>query len=268
MPKVLPYFRWYPADAETDTIYSSMTDAELGFYHRCLNWAWINGGIPADPAARAKALRHRVDTANKLWKTVGKCFVTCQLDSRFLVNPRQEMEREVASRKSQLAMESAKVGSERRANAQTRAYDSVSVSGSEGVEGGSGGKPDSGEACAEPPKVTVLRPPRWKNDVDFVRFAKAYMNTGAAMIEEDFNMAYDICWKKLDYIQRTERLNALDDHAQEYTADPRFVPKPLKFLQVEWQRPVKPIAINGKGQLPRGVLAEALKEMHAGRAKR
>jgi hypothetical protein len=43
----LPYFRWFPADAETDHNYAALNDAELGLFHRLLNRSWINGGLPS-----------------------------------------------------------------------------------------------------------------------------------------------------------------------------------------------------------------------------
>ncbi len=121
MANKLPYFRWYPADAEVDDNFRAMDDCDIGFYLRCLNHAWINGGIPADPKERARVLRTRLDTANKRWERVGKCFVTSTSMPDQLINLRQETERGLASRKSQQASESAKVGSERRANADIRA---------------------------------------------------------------------------------------------------------------------------------------------------
>ncbi len=34
--KSLPFFCWYPVDAETDENFRAMTYAEVGFYLRCL----------------------------------------------------------------------------------------------------------------------------------------------------------------------------------------------------------------------------------------
>ena len=57
MAKTLPHFKWYPADAETDDFYTTLTNEELGAYHRCMNSSWLNGGIPADHAALATLRR-------------------------------------------------------------------------------------------------------------------------------------------------------------------------------------------------------------------
>lgn len=147
MAKTLPFYKFYPADAEVDANFRSMDDADLGFYWRCLNHAWINGGIPADPKERARVLRTRVDTADKRWERVGKCFVNSTLYPDRLVNPRQESERLLATSKSVKATESIKARYERTTNVPTKepyaraiASDSVSVSGvvssSGGVQGG------------------------------------------------------------------------------------------------------------------------------------
>ncbi len=119
--KELPYFKWYPADAETDQNFRAMDDSDIGFYIRCLNHAWINKGIPADPKERARVLRTRLDTANKRWDRVGKCFVNSSLYPERLINLRQETERSLASQKSQMAAESVKVRYERKSNVAPRA---------------------------------------------------------------------------------------------------------------------------------------------------
>lgn len=129
--KSLPYFKWYPADADTDQNFRAMDDADIGFYIRCLNHAWVNGGIPADPKERARVLHTRLDTANKRWERVGKCFVTSTSTPDQLINLRQEAERGLAMSKSLKAAESANARYERRANAPVRALaraDCVSVS--------------------------------------------------------------------------------------------------------------------------------------------
>lgn len=144
LPKILPFFKWYPADADTDANFRAMSDAEIGFYIRCLNHSWINEGIPADPKERARVLHTRLDTANRYWERVGKCFVTSSSHPERLTNSRQEMERGLASQKSLKATESVKARYERTTNEPIRAFaraDSVSVSVSDAVsKGGAGGK--------------------------------------------------------------------------------------------------------------------------------
>ncbi len=102
MADKLPYYRWFPKDAETSEAYASMTDAELGFYHRCLNRAWLNDGLPADPAKRAQALQKPRSYADKMWSgIVGERF-TLDDNGRYR-NGRQEEERMKAIRKSEQA---------------------------------------------------------------------------------------------------------------------------------------------------------------------
>lgn len=86
----LPYFRWYPADAKGDERYYSMTDQELGFFHRCLNHAWGNNGLPADLDQLAKLMRISRYYLDSVWPAVGACFYE---EGGRLFNKRQEKER-------------------------------------------------------------------------------------------------------------------------------------------------------------------------------
>lgn len=112
--KDLPYFRWFPADAETDESYRSMTDEERGFYHHCLNISWINDGIPADAGDRARVLNRNRNQADARWTPlVATRFVPHQYRLGYLVNTRQEAERVHAKHKSVKATESANIRYER-----------------------------------------------------------------------------------------------------------------------------------------------------------
>lgn len=97
--KDLPYYKMYPADAETDENFRSMTDAEKGFYWRCLNHCWLNGSLPADSTERARVLQNAKAYAEKMWLRVGRCFSPSSDPAR-LVNKRQEEERKKAVLKS------------------------------------------------------------------------------------------------------------------------------------------------------------------------
>ncbi len=86
---------------------------------------------------------------------------------------------------------------------------------------------------------------QWKKDDVYARFVADYLGTGAALIDADFEDAYEFAWRRLDFEQKLDRVNALNRHSAEYHADPRFVPKPRKFLETEWERPVRPTASRG-----------------------
>ncbi len=92
MAKDLPFFKWYPADAETDEVYRAMTDAEVGFYHRCLNLAWINNGLPADPAERARLLGRNRRRADANWTERVASRFSVSSETGKLVNRRQAEE--------------------------------------------------------------------------------------------------------------------------------------------------------------------------------
>ena len=126
-----------------------MTDEQLGFYHHCLNVSWINDGIPADPAERARVLKRNRNQADARWVgVVASRFIPHKQRPGYLVNPRQEIERELAQHKSVKATESINARYERRnpnstnvdTNVPIRAYESVSDSSSASRVRGSGGK--------------------------------------------------------------------------------------------------------------------------------
>jgi len=221
MPKAYPYFRWYPADADTDQKFRVMDDADLGFYLRCLNHAWLNGGIPADPIERARALKTPLKRANKRWERVGQCFTNSREQNAMLINPRQESEREYAVQKSQLASESAKVRYERSANAVPRTYDSVSTSAPASVfssEGVSKGKPE-------------LVPPRpYATDDRFMNFM-GEVAMATSLIEADYSDAYTE-WLLLDITSRIKAFqNFHDKRIVGAFSDPDKVMRPWRWLK-------------------------------------
>ncbi len=123
--KTLPYFRWYPADAETDHLYASLSDAELGFFHRCLNRSWINGGLPADLDELSAIMRVTRQQLDRVWSKVGRCFQLSEVTGQ-LVNRRQESERTYATTKSERNTNAVRTRYERRTNEPQRAYGCVS----------------------------------------------------------------------------------------------------------------------------------------------
>ncbi len=100
--KNLPYMRWFPADADADEKYASMSDEQLGFFHRCLNKSWINNGLPADMDELASLMHISRAHLNKRWGKVGRCWYQ---DGDRLYNRRQEEERTHVIGKSKQATE-------------------------------------------------------------------------------------------------------------------------------------------------------------------
>lgn len=134
MSKLLPYFKWYPADAEGDDFYSlTLSNEELGIYHRLLNRSWMNDGVTADLDALAAFCRMGRKQFDKSWEKIGKRWVVSPRDKTKLVNPRQEQERESAKIKSEHNKRDGNANakrtrSKRDQNDPLRAYESVSVS--------------------------------------------------------------------------------------------------------------------------------------------
>jgi len=204
MGKLLPYFKWYPGDAETDENFRAMTDAEIGFYIRCLNHSWINGSLPADEKERCLILKVREKDEKKYWLRIGRCFSVNAKDPRRLVNNRQELERELAEKKSKQATNAVNERELRR-NARSsddtsddhlRAYESVSdygygsvVSSSEGEESEKG-KPPQG-----PGPRQIIGDDSWAN------FADSAKSNGIDGSETDWTAAAWE-WQRLDFEQK------------------------------------------------------------------
>lgn len=100
------------------------------------------------------------------------------------------------------------------------------------------------EQTATPPSngthpTVTTSPPAFALDEHFVAFKADYEKTGGALIPEDWIEAYQWAWKPLDFEQRAERHKALLEKIEAgYFDNPAMVPRPRKFLQQEWKRPI------------------------------
>jgi uncharacterized protein YdaU (DUF1376 family) len=164
MPNTLPYYPMYPRDFDTDGMVRAMEDSELGLYIRCLNYSWVNDGLPADPEEIRRAFRDTPEAFAQKWPRVEPCFPPGEDGRRR--NPRLEKERAQAIEKSSKASANAKRShSGRTADGQqaqqaqqsersARASESVSVSDSpsesESVEG------ESAERGLQPSVAPIL----------------------------------------------------------------------------------------------------------------
>lgn len=201
-----------------DLDFAAMNFAERGFFLTCLNYAWLNDGIPADPGERARVLKCRRDTADKLWIRVSRKFVESQVRPHFLVNPRAESEKLIASRKSQVCSESAKVGSDRRQNAEPRARD----------------RADSDSDSAFDSNKTSLR------IENFAMFLEVCTIAEMQGSETDLKAARSE-WGRLDLAQQLAACQGIKDRvAAGELADPGFRPLPQNYLKNKtWQRTIR-----------------------------
>ena len=92
----LPYYPHYPKDFLTDAKASRMSLAELGLYLLCLDYSWINDGLPADEEEVQKTVRISRRNFQSAFSAVEPCF-PIGADGRRR-NPRQERERDAASK--------------------------------------------------------------------------------------------------------------------------------------------------------------------------
>lgn len=92
MAEKSPAFQWYPKDCDTDEKVRAMDDREFGFYVRCLNHSWLNGGLPIDPKEIMRVLGRPPSYTSKVWPRVEPCFHVDKTGTR-LINERQERQR-------------------------------------------------------------------------------------------------------------------------------------------------------------------------------
>ncbi len=192
-----------------------MTFAERGFFHHCLDIAWANGGLPADPAERARVLRVHRNQADALWgERVSAKFVPCPNRVGYLDNTRGVAERQHAQSKSLKAAESAKAKSERSARASDSDSDSVSVVDSK--------------------KETSLQ-----RD-DFSQFLEACETAEMRGSETDIKAARSE-WGRLSLADRLAACAGIRQRlAAGELADPGFRPLPQNYLKNRiWQRTVR-----------------------------
>jgi len=189
-----------------------MDDTERGFYHHCLNVAWINDGLPADPAARARALQRNRNQADKRWtERIASRFVPHPNRGGYLVNTRQEQERVHARQVSASASVSAKARYERTA----RAYDSDSDSAFD------------------------LHKTSLQSD-NFAMFLEVCAMAEMQGSETDLKAAR-VFWVRLGLADQLAACSGIKDRiAAGELADPGFRPLPQNYLKNKtWQRTVR-----------------------------
>ncbi len=231
--KTLPYFKWYPADAETDEVFRAMSDAQKGFFLRCLNQSWLNNGLPSDLSQLAKSMYVSPAYLSKMWKVVGLRF-NIERDGR-LYNGRQEEERSKAIQKSESATNSVRTRYERRSNEPLRAYESEYVSES-------GSSASEGEKESE--KKGNFVPPMLDEYWHAFEVACAPMGAGS----QDLKEAWEIYWQFMDSSVRQKAIEGLTARADN-PDDPVWNGLPAGYLKgKKWERTPKPPRTNGRAR--------------------
>ena len=238
-------FPFYVADYRDSETRLAMSLMERGLYLELLIFHYKEGSLPSDLATLVKVAGCTQEEFDGCWARVQRNFTTsAELPGR-LVNAKVL---EVLA-KIEPIREARRQAGVRSAASRRRKFGTASP-----TERVRNVEPEGEQSQQElyPPLNSSPRPAapapvvRWKSDEAFVRFVGAYNATGAALIDEDFSKAFEFCWKTLDWEQKSLRMKAVESHTAEYQAEPRFVPKPLAFLEQEWKRPVRPPAGSGK----------------------
>jgi hypothetical protein len=94
MPHQRLHYRVYPVEFDCNEDARLLDEAALGFLQRCLNHAWANRGLPANPEEIERVIPGRRTHAEftERWAAVSKFFVPSPYSNR-LVNPDQEKQR-------------------------------------------------------------------------------------------------------------------------------------------------------------------------------
>lgn len=216
----LPYYKMYPKDFDTDGLVRAMNDEQRGFYLRCLNYSWLNDGLPADLSEIQIVMSDTKGSFSRKWPRVEPCFPIAEDGKRR--NPRQEKERSKAIMKSEHNTNAVRTRYERRSNEPPRAYGSGSVSGFE--------VSSEGDARGSPPL-----PRGYALDEHYATFRELASPIG--WITSDFTEAYTE-WLSLDFEQRVAAIQGIKDRLDS-GMDVSLIPRPRKYLQKrEWQRKV------------------------------
>lgn len=249
MSKQLPFYKMYVADAETDENFRMLEDAELGFYWRCLNHSWVNGGLPADPDKRARALRTPREMADKLWQMVQCCFVLSEDGTRYL-NDRQERERADAisksecntkavrsryERKSNVATDGVRTKNERKSNVAIRASESESVSESLEVN-----QEDKEKVFVMPVPV-----PAGVTSESMEKVRELFESTSKPLNDEDWiAFAHEVASQPEmnDAAMRSDVIPFIESQLFDWNkaTNPSFIPFPASFMKKKaWTRKAK-----------------------------
>jgi uncharacterized protein YdaU (DUF1376 family) len=180
----------YPKDFDTDENVRMLDLTETGLFVLCLNHAWINDGLPADPEDIARALK--IPNLSKIWPRVSKCFYP---DGDRLRNKRQEEERSVAVAKSENNSRSARTPRERKSNAERTLSERKSNAERTQIERKSNAERTLSERKSNAERTLSER---LSFDVQHAR-ARAGSGSGSGFVSEvseDFSERFSIAWSR------------------------------------------------------------------------
>lgn len=115
MTTKLASYDQYPRDWLSDSKVSALSIAAEGAFHRLLQFAWLEGGVPADAAARDGLMKCKPGSreAKAIWAEIQQ-FWTPDPESGLLVNSRQEKERVKRTSFSDKQRAKAEIGNKQR----------------------------------------------------------------------------------------------------------------------------------------------------------
>lgn len=264
MAAKLPWFRWYPTDFDSDEHVKLMDLEEIGLYAICLNHAWVNGSLPAEPSEIARAMKVQPKIFARTWPRVSRCFL--ETEPGRLTNKRQEKERAESRMKSDAARASIEKRwrpdpdtnvSKTYKGRNTRASDSDSVSGSVVVV----------ETTNTENLPTRARDPIPPIDFEFREFIGFFLALGVAISETDMRRCA-MFWVSMSL---ADKLAALTDVRAKAKGDwagceVRYVPRPWNYLGgKQWERIAVVVGrekAESKGEAAQRIASERFSKLH------
>lgn len=235
-------YPWYVNDWLGSSTRAVMSAEQRGIYRDLLDVCWREGSLPSDDGTLQRIAAVTDKEWRRSWPGVKDKF---ELRDGRLWNAKVDAKRpKVAQAKANRSASATKAAEARWSNASAMRNASSTQTAGNASECGTPSPSPSPSPCSltlteRVSAVVDNSPPPWKIDEVFVEFQEKYNSTGGAFIDEDYTEAFRL-WRRLQPDQRIERLNSLAKHLEEYRLEPRFAPRPLKFLESEWKRPVKP----------------------------
>ena len=237
----------------------SMTAEQRDVYRNLLDMCWRDGSLPTSELALQKLSLASEKEFRNSWPVVRQMFeerdgrlYNSKVDDKRpdILKAKEDRKRGANSANAKRTAQRALSGQS--ANAKRALSEAPAYASDADIAGDSASAertpPPSPSPSPSPCSLTLTArvgpvidnsPPAWKIDEVFVEFQEKYNSTGGAFIDEDYTEAFRY-WNRLRPDQRMERLASLAKHFEEYRLDPRYAPRPLKFLDSEWKRPVKP----------------------------
>jgi hypothetical protein len=197
-----PLFQWYAKDWETDERVRLMGFDAFGLLVHCLNYDWLNGGLPADLGDLAHILGSPLAHVRRIWPRVAPFFV--ERDGR-LFNPELERQRRGYEEFRESRQNAANARwckhSQCESNAHALQLDKKSDAHAMHEECSASASAFAFSREESQPIATNGSMASCQFDESYTPFVEVYRGSGAALIDNDFAEAHWE-WRRMDFEQQ------------------------------------------------------------------